>query len=158
MRKNLFAATALLALIGSLAIPLAAANAQLNIEIATVDPLTKLSADKWLQLATRIVNPSPLVGKDAIYMVNATGEDLNSVTCKGYFLVGPKPYITSNKTTNAPISLPKWTVTLVPTESFDTYCKAGVDANGSFGNYHGTLNSADHTFGAATFVVFNKAN
>lgn len=132
------------------------ARAQLDIAVSTVDPLTKLPPEKWIYLATHIVNASPIVGKDSVYAVNATGETLAAVTCRGYFLAGPSPYITNNKTTAAPASLPAWSVTLIPSESFDAYCKAGVDAQGTGAVYHGVLNSADHTFGAATFVVFWK--
>lgn len=132
----------------------APAQAQLALDITTVDPLTKLPADKWVQLATRIVNPAPIVGKDAVYVVNATGEDLSSVTCRGYFLVGMSPYITGNKTTNAPATLPKWTVSLVPTEGFNTYCKGGVEATGIVANYHGMPNAGDKSLANSTFIVF----
>ena len=134
------------------------ARAQLALDISTVDPLTKLPADKWVQLATRIVNPAPIVGKDSVYVVNATGEDLSSVTCRGYFLVGMSPYITGNRTTNAPSTLPKWTVALVPTEGFNTYCTKGVEATGIVANYHGTPNAADRSLGNSTFIVFMKPN
>ena len=137
-------------------LPAAAPRAQLSIEVSTVDPLTKLAPDKWVYLVTHVVNAAPLSGKESVYAVNATGEVLQAVTCRGYFLVGQKPYITSNKTTAAPATLPPWTVTLVPAEGFDTYCKAGVDAQGAVDSYHGTLNAADRTFGNSTFVIFQK--
>lgn len=154
MRKALLTALALASLLA--AVPVQAQG--IDIDISTVDPLTKLPAEKWVQLAVRLINPAPIVGKDAVYMANATGEDLNSVTCRGYFLVGAKPYITSNITSNAPASLPKWSVTLVPTESFDTYCKSGVEAVGAVAHYRGTLNASDKSFTGSTFVVFQKAN
>lgn len=150
--KRVIAAAAFAALI---AIP---AQAQLALDISTVDPLTKLPADKWVQLATRIVNPAPIVGKDSVYVVNATGEDLSSVTCRGYFLVGMSPYITGNKTTNAPSTLPKWTVALVPTEGFNTYCTKGVEATGIVANYYGAPNASDRSLGNSTFIVFMKPN
>ena len=130
------------------------AQAQLNLQINTNDPLTGLTADKWVALATRIVNPAPLIGKDSVYVVNATGEVLLAVTCKGYQLVGSKPYITKNETTAAPGSLPPWTVTLVPTEGFNAYCPAGVDAQGNIASYHGTVNAGN--FQNSTFVIFMK--
>ena len=158
MRKTLFTILSLAGFMAATALPVSSAHAQLTLDISTADPLTKLPADKWVYLATHLVNANPIVGKDSVYMVNATGEDLTSVTCHGYFLVGPKPYITSNDTTNVPAMLPKWTVSLVPSKSFNDYCKAGVDANGTVANYHGTLNAADHTFSSSTFVVFMKPN
>lgn len=153
MRKTILAALASAGLLVS-----AAAVAQgLDLDISTVDPLTKLPAEKWVQLVVRVVNPSPIVGKDSVYMVNATGEDLTSVTCRKYTLVGSNPYVTGEATTNAPAILPKWSVTLVPTKGFDTYCKSGVEATGAVATYHGNLNSADKSFTSATFVVFQKA-
>lgn len=135
-----------------------AALAQLNIEVSNVDPLTKLTPEKWAQLATRIVNPATVVGKDAVFMVNATGEPLHAVMCGKYQLVGSSPYVTKDETLSAPAELPAWEVTAVPTKGFNTYCKTGVDAVGRTGTYHGTLNGADHSFQNSTFVVFQKAN
>lgn len=132
------------------------ALAEFNIQTNDVEPITKASAKDWIYLVTHTVNPSPLIGKSSVYAVNATGEDLQNVTCRGYYLVGPKPYITNNDTTNAPVSLPKWSVTLVPTKGFNTYCTNGVDAQGTTDLYHGSLNSADKSFDAATFVIFKK--
>ena len=131
---------------------------QIDVEINTSDPTTKLPAEKWIQLVAKIIDAAPILGKDSVYMMNATGEDLMSVTCRGYFLVGTKPYITDNETTNAPVSLPKWKVTLVPTKSFNKYCKDGVDASGTIASYHGTLNSPDKSFANSTFVIFMKAS
>lgn len=145
-----------LALAGLMSTVAPAAHAQLNLEISNVDPLTKLSAEKWAYLVTHVVNATPLLGKDSVYAINATGEDVNVVVCRGYQLVGPKPYITNNKTTNAPSMLPKWTVTLIPTESFNDYCKNGVDGNSNAGSYHAVITSSDKTFANATFITFMK--
>ena len=132
------------------------AHAQLTLTIDTADPLTHLPPDQWIQLVTRVVNAKPLIGKASVYMVNATGEELGSVTCGSYQLVGAKPYITNNRTTNAPATLPAWTITLVPSEGFNTYCRTGVDALGTVANYHGSLNASNHTFNDSTFVIFQK--
>jgi hypothetical protein len=105
---------------------------------------------------THFVNANPLLGKDAVYVLNATGEQLPLVTCGSYQLVGPKPYITNNRTTAAPAFLPPWTATLVPTETFNTYCKSGVNAQGAVASYHGRLNAADHSFANTTFIIFAK--
>ena len=92
-----------------------------------------------------------------MYVLNATGEQLLSVTCRGYYLVGPKPYITDNATTTAPLSLPPWTVTLLPTQGFNTYCGKGVDAQGATGStYHATVNAP--SFRDATFVTFKAGS
>jgi len=154
MRKILLAAAALIGM-AELTIP-SPAHAQLNIEVNTVDPLTKLPPDKWIYLMTHAVNAANLIGENSVYVVNATGETIQAVTCRGYYLVGPKPYITNNKTVAAPSNLPPWTVTIIPSEGFDTYCTAGVDGHGTSNSYHGTLNAADHSFGLSTFVVFWK--
>lgn len=130
------------------------ARAQLALDISTVDPLTKLTADKWVQLATRLINPANVVGKDLVFMINATGEPLNAVTCGGYQLVGAAPYITKNGTIAAPATLPAWEVTAVPTEGFNTYCRKGVEATGRVSTYHGNLNAAYKSFSNSTFVVF----
>lgn len=148
MRKILLCIAAATALASS------TAHAQLNLQMNTNDPLTGLSGEKWVALATRIVNPAPLIGKDSVYIVNATGEALLAVTCKGYQLVGSKPYITKNETTAAPSTLPAWTVTLVPTEGFNTYCPSGVEAQGNIASYHGNVNAG--SFQNATFVIFLK--
>jgi hypothetical protein len=158
MRTILLATVTLAGVVLGTAIPVSSADAQLNIEISTVDPLTKLPPDKWVYLMTHAINAAPLIGKEAVYAVNATGETLQAVTCRGYYLVGPKPYITNNKTTAAPPSLPPWTVTLVPADGFNSYCTAGVEAQGAASSYHGTLNSADRTFDSSTFVIFQKPN
>ena len=127
---------------------------EVKLDTNIIDPRTHLSAEKWINLATHILNATPLVGKDSVYMVNATGETLVTVVCRGYQLVGPKPYITSNRTTQTPSNLPAWTVTLIPTEGFNTYCKDGVDAQGAVDLYHGAPNSADKSFSNSTFVIF----
>ena len=153
MRKNVFAVLALAGLV-SIVAPMGRAHAQLNIDTSVLEPMTKLPPEKWVFMMTKFVNATNVIGKDAVYMVNATGEDIATVTCGDYQLVGPKPYITNNKNLSAPVSLPKWTVTVVPSETFNTYCKNGVDGTSNAGRYHGTLNAADHTFVNSTFVVF----
>jgi len=150
MRKTLLTTMALI----GITFGAATANAQLDIQISNVDPLTKLDASKWIYLMTHAVNAANLIGKDSVYVVNATGEDLSSITCRGYFLAGPKPYITNDDAMSAPSIIPKWTVTIMPTKGFNDYCKAGVDATGAAGTFHGTLNSADHSFENSTFVIF----
>jgi hypothetical protein len=57
------------------------------------DPLTGLPPADWIKLATNLVNGKSVVGKPLIFMVNATGKELSTVTCDGkWTLVGPKPY------------------------------------------------------------------
>lgn len=140
--------------VGSVPTP---ARAQLNIEVSNLEPITKLTAEKWVYLVTHIVNASNLIGKDAVYMVNATGEDIATVVCRGYQLVGPKPSITSNRTANAPLALPKWSVMLVPTETFNDYCTKGIQGTSNAGTYPGILNAPDKTFQSSTFVYFRAA-
>jgi hypothetical protein len=141
--------------IGTALLP-APAKAQLNIEISTVDPLTKLPTDKWVYLMTHAIYAANLIGENSVFVVNATGEDLIAVTCRGYTLVGSKPYVTNDKTVAAPASVPKWTVAIMPTKGFDTYCEKGVDGASNSGTYHAVLNAADKSFGNSTFVIFEK--
>lgn len=147
MRKFLLmAAVAAIGLVG-----VHNANAQLKMNPTSAnEPLTGLSPEQWVYLAEHLVNGKPVIGKPLVYMVNASGEELASVVCDRWVLVGNKPYIEGN-----PASLPAWQVTLVGTEGFDGYCKDGVTAQTATGNiYKGTLNSPDHTFGNATFIIF----
>jgi hypothetical protein len=150
MRKILLATAAI-------AFGVGVAHAQglsLSIPATNIDPLTKLPAAQWIYMMTHEVNASNNVGKDSVFMLNATGETLSQVTCRGYVLVGPKPYISSNDTISAPVSLPAWTATAVPTEGFNKYCKDGVDAQGIINSYHGNLSAADHTFENSEWVIF----
>lgn len=115
------------------------------------DPLTGLSPDQWVKLATNLVNGKAVVGKPEIFMINATGKELSAVTCDSKWqLVGPNPYVKS-----APGSLPTWKVTLVPTEGFDGYCKISIVAQSDDGTlYKANLVSTDGTFTNATFLTF----
>jgi len=159
MRRLFTAVMVSVTLLSITMIPISSARTQgLNIEISDVEPITKLPPEKWIYLITHMINADPIIGKSSVYAINATGEDLSSVVCRGYFLVGTKPYITNNATTNAPASLPKWKATLIPTEGFNTYCKNGVDATGATSSYHGRLTAADQSFSESSFVIFWKPN
>ena len=97
------------------------------------------------------VNAKPLIGKEAVYMVNATGGAL-VVKCDKWTLVGNQPYIKTN-----PADLPAWTVTFVPMDGFDGYCAKGFKALAATGaTYTGSLNAG--TVSDTTFVVFSPAN
>jgi hypothetical protein len=152
MRKVLLATAILASGVG-------AAHAQLNIQVApSVDPITKLAAPDWIYMMTHEVNAANLIGENSVYMLNATGEALSSVMCRGYQLVGPKPYITNDATLAAPSILPAWTATAVPTKTFNEYCKAGVDGQGAVNIYHGNPNAADKSFQNSTWVIFRGAS
>jgi hypothetical protein len=100
------------------------------------------------------MNGKSIVGKPEIFVINATGQELNAVVCDGKWqLVGPKPYIK-----DAPNSLPAWKITLVPTEGFDGYCKQAIVAQSDTGvTYKATLVSVDGTFTNASYLVFRSA-
>lgn len=133
-----------------------AAHAQ-GLDLSTVqsavDPITKLPPDKWVTLAINLINGKAVVGKPQVFMINATGQELNSVICDGRWqLVGPKPYIK-----DAPGNLPAWKVTVVPTEGFDGYCKKDIIGQSDSGVlYPARLVSVDGTFSNATFITFLK--
>lgn len=130
-----------------------AAHAQLNIKVNTNDPLTGLPPDQWIVLMTTEVNAKPIIGKEEVFMLNATGTEL-VVNCGKWSLVGNQPYIKGN-----PSSLPPFSVTHVPTTDFDGYCKEGVKAMSPTGAaYIGRLNSADGSFTNSTFVTFSAAS
>lgn len=120
---------------------------------SAVDPLTKLPPDQWITLATSLINGKAVVGKPMVYMINATGQELNSVICDNEWqLVGPKPYIK-----DAPGNLPAWKVTVVPTKGFDGYCRTAIVAQSDSGvTYKATLVSADGSFTNASFITFLK--
>lgn len=125
------------------------AHAQLNIKVNTNDPLTGLPPDQWIILMTTEVNAKPIIGKEEVYMLNATGSEL-VVNCGKWQLVGSAPYIKGN-----PTSLPPFSATHVPTVGFDGYCKDGVKAISSTGRtYTGQLNSLDGSFTNSTFIIF----
>lgn len=131
--------------------PAPAQGLDLSTVASTVDPLTKLPPDKWVTLATNLINGKAVVGRPEVFMINATGQELNSVICDGRWqLVGPKPYIEG-----APGNLPAWRVTLVPTKGFDGYCKKDIIGQSDNGVlYKATLVSVDGTFTNATFITF----
>jgi hypothetical protein len=133
----------------TIAIP---AAAELHIQVNTTDPLTGLPPDQWIVLMTTEVNARPLIGKEEVFMLNATGTDLVA-NCGKWSLVGSHPYIDGN-----PTVLPPFSVTHVPTKGFDGYCKDGVKGLSPTGAaYNGRLNAADGSFTNSTFVIFSAA-
>ena len=142
--KKLLSAAALLALTASVA------YAQLDLHVDNREPMTKLDGPTWTTMIKRFVNAKPIIGVDAVYMVNPTADVIGAVNCGKWQLVGSKPYITGN-----PTELPPWSVTYVGTHGFDGYCKNGVDGTTTGGDVrHGLLNAADGTFSGSTFIVF----
>ena len=133
------------------ALCVSSAQAQLNIKVNTNDPLTGLPPEQWIILMTTEVNARPIIGKEAVYMLNATGIEM-VVNCGKWTLVGNSPYIKGN-----PASLPPFSVTYVDTEGFDGYCKDGVKGLSTTGSvYNGRLNSADGSFTNSTFIIFSE--
>ena len=142
MRKYLLAAAIV-------ALPYVA-HAQLNLSVSTKEPVTGLGSDTWASLAKGVVDATGLIGKDEVFLVNATPYDL-VVNCDKWVLVGANPYITDN-----PHSLRPWKVTEIETKGFDGYCKNGLFAMAGNGDtYKGTLNAADGTFSNSTFITFS---
>jgi hypothetical protein len=119
---------------------------------STEDPITHLKSVDWVRLMTSEINGRTIIGKPYIYIVNATGRELVSLTCDGKWqLTGPTPYksVGSN-----PASLPAWRVTLISTEGFDGYCtKSLVAVSDTSEAFPTKLVSPDNTFKNATFVT-----
>jgi hypothetical protein len=150
MKRVFFFALMLMA-VGSFGSPPAHAQLDLSTVASAVDPITKLPGDKWVTLATSIMNGKAVVGRPEIFVINATGQELSAVICDGKWqLVGPKPYLKE-----APNSLPAWKITLVPTLGFDGYCKSAIIGQSDNGTlYKATLVSVDGTFTNAAFITF----
>jgi hypothetical protein len=121
------------------------------VSASTVDPVTHLAPAQWIKVAQGIINGKAVVGKPEVFMINATGVELNSVICDGRWqLVGSKPYIEG-----APASLPAWKVTIVPTVGFDGYCKTSIKGQSDNGDlFKADLVSSDGTFTNAVYLVF----
>ena len=153
MRKTFFACLFLFSTLLAVDLYSHPANAQLDIQVSNVDPLTKLPPDKWIYLSTHMVNGASVIGRPEVFLVNATGQSLISISCDGKWqLVGNN--VDSHVRGNV-AQVPAWSVTLVHTESFDGYCKVGLDAQSADGQiYHGALISPDKTFSNATFITF----
>ena len=131
----------------------APASAELAIHVNNNDPLTGLPPDQWIVMMTTEVNARPLIGKEDVYMLNATGTEL-VVNCGKWTLVGNKPYIEGN-----PNVLPPFSATYVATNGFDGYCKDGVKGLSPTGAvYTGALNAADGSFTNSTFIVFSPTS
>jgi hypothetical protein len=136
------------ALLGCLATSAHAQKIQMNVN--PNDPLTSLDPDTWATVVKKIIDAKSIIGRSAVYMVNATHEDL-TVSCDKWQLVGDKPYIKGN-----PNILHSFTVALVFADGFDGYCKNGVVGQTTNGElYSGVMNSPDRTFSGSTFVTFN---
>lgn len=120
--------------------------------VSNEDPITKLKPVDWVRLMTAEIDTRTVIGKPEIYVVNATGRELISLTCDGKWqLVGPQPYKTVAKN---PPSLKAWRVTLISTEGFDGYCTRSLTAQSDNGETYPTkLVSPDNTFKNATVVT-----
>jgi len=126
------------------------AFAQLDITTDNRDPLTKLSADKWVYVMTHEINGTVLLGKPEVYMLNPNSESL-TISCDKWQLVGPTPY---KSVSNNPHEIPAWKMTQISTDGFDGYCKNGVVGMSSSGaRFVGSLVSVDGTFSNATFIT-----
>jgi hypothetical protein len=126
------------------------AHAQLKLTVNQNEPITGLDSATWAEMMTRFVNAKPLIGKDNVYIVNATPYEVPQLTCGRWTLVGNKPYITDNPTT-----LPAWSVTEISTKGFDGYCKEGVFGQSAMGTtLRGALSAADGSFTNSTFIIF----
>ena len=155
---RLFAAPAVVAAVAFFLTfaPSAPAQAQLDLStvVSTVDPVTKLPGDKWIQLATALVDGSSVIGRPEVFVLNATGQELITVVCdRRYALVGPKPAVEGN-----PTRIRAWKAVVIGTKGYDGYCKDGLVAQSETGTaYKGSLVTSDGTFTNATFVIFYKA-
>jgi hypothetical protein len=120
--------------------------------LSAEDPITHLKPVDWVRLMVAEINTKTVVGKPLIYIVNATGRELISLTCDGRWqLAGPAPY---KSVKDNPASLPAWRVTLISTEGFDGYCTKALVATSDGGEAFPTkLVSPDGSFRNATVIT-----
>ena len=115
------------------------------------DPVSGLNQDQWIQAMKDGINGKSVVGRPLVFMINGSGHEIVQVLCKGYYLVGPKPYLGGPATT-----LPAWKVSVVETKGFDTYCKetGAIGTSDEGESYKGVIPGGN--FNDAAYVTFKN--
>lgn len=82
--------------------------------------------DAWSRMILASLDLRFFGDKPIVAVINPSDEEIENVICDDkWFLVGADAY---NKAKGAPSSLGPRTVTFIPTDSFDGYCKESITA------------------------------
>ena len=120
---------------------------------ATTEFVQAMPSDAWRKVVSASVNLDFWVGRPVVAVYNPTSERITQVVCDDKWeLVGANAY---NKSKGAPAFIEPHKVTLIPTDSFDGWCKSSIVAKTASGNsYNGEL-SIKGDFTNSTSITFS---